>query len=313
MISYAWLHVCGPCGEFCSRGLRHRNAPTTNQILPQHHTTAYTVLQKQIPWIRGKFEDLLETLHMLHNQDVSFLGNLQQIPEDVLADAKASSQQTAMHAPPSPPRAPTTRPVVPQLPAPIAPAVAVQPQAPPSLATTIPYSAVLTQHTTGSSTNLHRAPKLAQPLPWAHRGQVVDEASLMHGGGAQDGPLSRARVRHTVDAGEVSSASALGASTARYSCMMEQEGEGEADWAGETQGRTGQGATANIATQPMDATQPYSAVATQPYSAAPATKENSQILAQVRWEGAALLREATYLKNGNRSRDEDEVDITGHA
>lgn len=275
------------------------------------------MLQKQIPWIRGKFEDLLETLHMLHNQDVSFLGTVQQIPESVLAEAKATSQHTTIHAPPPPPRAPPAHPAAAPQPVPVAPVM--PPQPPPSLATTVPYSAVLTQHTTGSSANLHRAPKLAQPLPWAHRSQVLDEASLMHGGGTQDGPLPAGRVWYTADAGEVSSASAPGVSIAQDSCMMAQEGEGEVEFAGETQmlSDSPHADAANIATQPLTATQPlaatqpYSAAATQPHSAA-AAKENSQILAQVRREGAALLREAIDQKNGSRYHDEDEVDSTGH-
>lgn len=134
----------------------------------------------------------------------------------------------------------------------------------------------------------------------------------MHGGGAHDGPLDRARERRTADAGEVSSASAPGVSIAQDSCMMEPEGEGEAECAGETERRVGREEAANLATQPMAATQPYSAGATQPHSAAPAAKENSQILAQVRSDGAALLQEVLYVKNSNRSRDEDEVDSTGH-
>lgn len=52
----------------------------------------------------------------------------------------------------------------------------------------------------------------------------------------------------------------------------------------------------SVVTQPLSPTQPYSAAATQPYSAA--TKENSQVLAQIRHDGAKLRRDLGH-RSGN--------------
>jgi hypothetical protein len=277
----------------------------------------HAMLQKRIPWLRGKFEDLLETLQMLHSQDVSSLGELH-IPDSVLAEAATTSQQPSMHAAMRPPAPPPLQAVAALQPAPAAPPAMPLPEAP-SLATTMPYSAVQSlsaMQTAGSSANLTRAPKLAQPLPWAHRHPVMDDASHVYGGATQHDPTPPGRVRYATDAGEVSSASAPGPSVAQGSWIFAQEGEGEAEHGGESATHshlhTPAADAANIAIQPLPATQPNSAAATQPYSAA--AKENSQVLAQVRREGAKVLQEALDLKRRIRGRDDgdDEVDSTCH-
>jgi hypothetical protein len=296
------------------------------------------MLQEKIPWLRGNFEDLLETLHVLHDQDVSFMTDVKRIPESVIAEAKASMQRTSVFAYPPPCRAQATQPhrsVAAQR-APVAPHHVVPHQPPSSLPKRTPYP-VPNRERAGSLPYKRLMPKLAQPLPWASQNRVQSNASLMHDGSA---PVLAGRGHFAALAGKVGSAAAPEGNAPRDGCFTGQRERKQAVQRGVPQP---DGASlpsrqphtdANLAVQsevrPLigththSVTQPYSThehsqvlgatqtlSATQPYSAA---NESSQVLAQVRRDGAALMKQALHQDKCSSGRGDgnDEVESTWH-